>query len=221
MPVLRFHDSLCSESLMTNASKNLWEVINLPDCAADILKNCRSYIVPKTREEIFALAVGNQDHGSFEVAYDVEGRHVLEATVTKVRNGLVINYADAYMRRRDPNCMLVAGDKQTDKVKFATHLDTPFSDMRASTFEWLKKQDLSVTFFTLGGLDEKAGRGAMLIAPANAGFFVGALADLQGLIAPDKMTPDFNVYSIIYLAPTFRHTHFNGKQIVVHNRLDN
>lgn len=193
--------------------------VDLPECVQDILGNCRSLRMPETREEIFDLAMGSQEKGTFKVSYDVDGTSVAEATVTKVRNGLAINYIDPYMRRRDPECMLVADDRQTDKTRFSDRYDFPFSDVREDTFQWLKEQDLVVTFFSLGGLETAAGKGAMLIAPANAGFFVGGLADLQGMIAPADISEHFKVYSVIYLAPPFRHTHFDGRQIVVHNRL--
>ncbi len=204
---------------MSYSIDDLAKKLVLPDCVQDILTNCRSLKVPETREEIFAMAMGNQPNDTYDVAYDVDGKSVLEATVTKVRNGLAINYVDPYMRRRDPDCMLVADDRQTDKTRFTDRFDFPFEDVRTDTFQWLKQQDLIVTFFSLGGLDPKAGKGAMLIAPANAGFFVGGLADLQGMVPPDEICDCFTIYSVIYLAPPFRHTHFDGRQIVVHNRL--
>ncbi len=203
---------------MTKDGANILKLDGIPQFIKDILQNCKSYSMPETREEIFSLAVGNKTQGTFNVSFDVEGKDILEATVTKVRNGLSINYMDQYMRRRDPDCMLVADDRQTDKTKFSDRFDFDFKDVRQQTFEWLKQQDLLVTFFTLGAIDKNAGKGAMLIAPANSGFFVGGLADLQGMIPPSQINKDFTAYSIIYLAPPFRHTHFDGKQIVVHNR---
>ncbi|MCK4516818.1 MAG: DUF4914 family protein, partial [Spirochaetaceae bacterium] len=59
----------------------------------------------------------------------------------------------------------------------------------------------------------------LLVAPDNAGFFVAGLADLQGFIPRDQIPQGFKPEAIIYLVPPFRHTYFNGKQIVVHNRL--
>ncbi|MHC5082362.1 MAG: DUF4914 family protein [Planctomycetota bacterium] len=203
---------------MQNKSE-IWNKVDLPESVADILQNCKSFSMPQSREEIFSLATGG-DNDTFEVAYDVKGRQIPEANVVKVQNGLAINYVDPYMRRRDPECMLVADVGETDKTRFSDRFDFPFDGVRTDTFEWLKQQDLLVTFFSLGGLDAKAGKGAMLIAPTNAGFFVGGLADLQGMIPPEELCEHFKVYSVIYLAPPFRHTHFDGKQIVVHNRLD-
>ncbi len=192
----------------------------LPDQVADVLDNCPSLIVPKTREEIFSMAMGGKESGTFEVKYDVQGRELLEAEVTKVRNGLSINYPDPYMRRRDPGCMFIADRQQTDKARFADNFSQSFDSVRDESFQWLKGQELSLTFFNLGSDVRDTGKGAMLIAPANAGFFVGALADLQGLVPPDQLPDDFHVHSIIYLVPPLRHTHFGGKQVVVHNRLE-
>jgi hypothetical protein len=44
------------------------------------------------------------------------------------------------------------------------------------------------------------------------------LAMLQQIIPVDEISETFSIESAIYVAPTFRHTHFNGKQIVVHKR---
>jgi hypothetical protein len=41
---------------------------------------------------------------------------------------------------------------------------------------------------------------------------------LQKIIPLKELQDQFVVDSVIYVAPTFRHTHFNGKQIVVHKR---
>ena len=194
--------------------------IGIPAHVQSILNSCPSVKIPNSRQKIFSLAIGGEESKTYDVSYDVNGKPVTEATVVKVRNGLAINYNDPYMRRRDPHCMYVADNRQTDKIRFSDSFKFPFEDVRQPTFDWLAKQDLLVTFFSLGGLCESAGKGAMLVAPANAGFFVGGLADLQGLITPEQMSDDFKIYSVIYLAPPFRHTHFNGKQVVVHNRLD-
>ena len=65
------------------------------------------------------MAMGEQSEGLFEVAYDVPGRgRVAEATVAKCKNGLAVNYAEPYMRRRDPNCMVVGDAKPTDKESY-------------------------------------------------------------------------------------------------------
>jgi hypothetical protein len=57
------------------------------------------------------------------------------------------------------------------------------------------------------------------VAPRNAAFFVGALADLQEMLPGEQVPLDFTPVAVVYLAPPFRHTHFDGRQVVVHNRL--
>lgn len=42
---------------------------------------------------------------------------------------------------------------------------------------------------------------------------------MQGFISIAELRKDFSPKAIIFLAPPFRHTHFEGKQIVIHNRL--
>ncbi|HOQ04282.1 MAG TPA: DUF4914 family protein [Anaerohalosphaeraceae bacterium] len=197
-----------------------WSRTNLPEHIKQILGSCRSLTFPLNRDDIINLAMGGLKRGTFEVAYEVPGkRMVLEATVTRCKNGLAVNYPEPYMRRRDPDCMFVADERETDKARFQEHFKQPFEPLRQETFQWLQKQDLAVIFFTIGSFDVQSGQGAMLIAPQNAGFFVGGLADLQGMITPDRIPENFRIRSVIYLAPPFRHTYFNGKQVVVHNRL--
>ncbi len=185
-----------------------------------LLEECPSCIFPTTRQELLELAMGGQAE-VFEVAYEVpEQGRIVEATVTRCRNGLAVNYADPYMRRRDPGCTLVADDNPTDKATFTERFGYAFDELREQTFVWLRKQPLMAFLFVAGGSAHIAERGAMLIAPANAGFFAGGLADLQGMLKPDRIVPPFKVGTVLYLAPPFRHSHFQGKQVVVHNRFD-
>jgi hypothetical protein len=60
----------------------------------------------------------------------------------------------------------------------------------------------------------------MAIAPANAAFFSMGLAMLQKIIPLDAIPEGAEVKAVLLVAPPFRHSHFNGKQIVVHNRTD-
>ena len=80
--------------------------IILPPDARSVLESAPSVILPRSRDELFALALGTPPGDSFEVAYDIPGRgRVAEATVVRCRNGLAVNYTDPYMRRRDPDCL--------------------------------------------------------------------------------------------------------------------
>lgn len=173
--------------------------------------------IPETREELLEMAMGDGSTNLYEVAYNVPGKgKVVEATVAKCKNGLVINYTDIYMRRRDPECMVIADNGKTDKDRYIDKYGEEFSPLREMTFDWLAEQDLIVLPFMSGG--KEFGYPSLLVAPANAGFFAGGLADLQGFIPGSEVPEGFKPRAIIYLAPTFRHTHFKGKQMVVHNR---
>ncbi len=193
--------------------------LNLPKYMMDILESANEIIIPKTRHELFELAIGKKEETIYPVSYDVEGiGHVLEATVTKCKNGVAVNYVEDYMRRRDPDCLLIADEKDTDKPKYEDVYHNKFFTLREETFAWLKKQSLIFFPFKSGGIEY--GYDSVLISPANAGFFAAGLADLQGFLNIDEVT-EFNLRAIIFLAPPFRHTHFMGKQIVIHNRLEN
>jgi len=184
---------------------------------ASVLEN-KILIVPQTRKEMIDLAFGPDNSDEFEVAYDVEGKgRVVEATVTKCKNGAAVNYNDIYMRRRDPDCLVVADELDTDKPKYFERYGEDFNPARQDTLNWLKKQNkLIVMPFMAGG--NEYGFPALLVAPDNAGFFAAGLADLQGYIPRESIPDNYKPLAIIFVAPPFRHTHFKGRQVVVHNR---
>lgn len=198
---------------------NILERMVLPAELQKVLEKGMSVTIPESRAELLELAMGGKNCNLFEVAYDVPGKgRVVEATVARCKNGAVINYQDIYMRRRDPDCMLIADSGKTDKLRYSDKYGDDFSSLRNKSFEWLSGQDLLLMPFTAG--IKEMGCNALLVAPANAGFFAGGLADLQGFIPAQEVPEGFKPRAIIYLAPVFRHTHFDGKQMVVHNRLD-
>ena len=65
----------------------------------------------------------------------------------------------------------------------------------------------------------KLGYASLAIVPKNAAFFAAMIAELQGFIPCDKVPNFFKPKAIIYVAPPFRHLYYEGKQVVVHNRL--
>lgn len=198
-----------------------WHAMNLPPQVVELFRRAKSLRFPTTREEVLAMAMCGQDQGTVKIGYDVPGRgNVTEATVSKCGNGLAVNYLEPYMRRRDPDCLVVGDAKPTDKISYAKRFGKPFAPVRDETFAWLADQPLAVIAFILGGFDWSTGHGALLIAPENAGFFIGGMGDLQEMLPPDNLPDNFTARAIVYLAPPFRHTHFQGKQVVVHNRTD-
>lgn len=191
--------------------------IILPAELQEVLNSCKSYRVFDTVEELKIAALNGPDNNLYEVKYDIPGKgEFTEAIVHRVNNGVSANYTDPYMRRRDPDTMTIADDLPTDKETFFHRFGYNFDSLKNETFEWLKNQDLAVFLYFAGR--ENIGVGGIAIAPANAGFFAMGLAMLQQIVSSDNIPTGFTLDSIIYVAPTFRHTHFNGKQIVVHNR---
>ncbi len=191
----------------------------VPAEVASIFAAAPSVTIANSAAELAALAVRDTVDGWHEVAYDVPGRgRVVEAVVCQARNGICANYTEAYMRRRDPDCMVIGDSRPTDKPTYSQRFGTPFASMRERTFEWLKTQPLAAFPFFAG----MPGKGlcAMVIAPDNAGFFAYGLSLLQGILSKEAIPEDFFPRAVIYVAPPFRHTDFDGKQVVVHNRLE-
>ncbi|MDP4089862.1 MAG: DUF4914 family protein [Bacillota bacterium] len=199
--------------------RSIFKKLVLPKELETILRS-KEVILVESREDILDLAMGRSENNTFKVAYDTPGKgNVVEATVARCKNGISINYTDPYMRRRDPDCMIISDNNPTDKPTYKENFDSDFDELRQATFDWLENQEELVLLpFMAGG--EKFGYEALLVAPANSGFFVGALADLQGFIPKSKIPNNFKPRAVLYLAPPFRHTHFDGKQVVVHHRLE-
>ncbi len=205
---------------MSECEMEMFERIVVPEHVREILKSARSCRFIGERSSLLDIALGNPTNTKYEVGYEVDGKFVPEVNVARCKNGFAVNYLEEYMRRRDPECMLIGDEKPTDKTRFEQRQGSKFSSLREETFKWLEQQDLIVTAFTLGAFEEHESYGGLLIAPDNAGFFIAGLADLQGIIDLSKLEHDFKVHTALFLAPPFRHTHFEGKQVVVHNRLD-
>jgi len=196
---------------------------NLPAEVSAVIEAAPSVIYPSSRAELIDLALGGKGSKRQVVSYDVPGiGNVDECEVDLRSNGVAVNYFDPYMRRRDPDCMVIGDELPTDKPTFKAEYGKSFDGLRGEALEWLKTQKLCVTAFYLGQPFNDGGKqyGGLLIAPDNAGFFIAGLADLQGLVPMDQIDDNFEVRSIMFLAPPFRHTHFDKKQIVVHNRVN-
>ncbi|MDF1574098.1 MAG: DUF4914 family protein [Bacteroidales bacterium] len=203
---------------MTNLIKLLDEKkITLPDNLTGLFESCKKLTVFETTSELAIAACNGESNVEFEVKYDIPGKgEYTEAIVHRVRNGISANYTEAYMRRRDPDTMVIADDLPTDKQRFSDKYGYDFSSLQKETFEWLKQQELSMFFYFAG----RAGIGSLgvAVAPSNAAFFAMGLSMLQEIIPVDRLEEGAKIASSIVVAPVFRHTHFNGKQVVVHNR---
>ena len=180
-----------------------------------ILSNSPSIIVPESKETLYELIFGNEYTDTIEVNFDVKGKMVKEATVVRCRNGASVNFVEDYMRRRDPDCMRIADDLPTDKPRFEEVYGYPFSDLREETYQWLSRQELILVPFKAGGY--QFGYDSILVCPRNTAFFAFALAQLQAFVNAREIE-SFTPRSVVYVAPPFRHTHFGGKQVVVHSR---
>ncbi len=176
-------------------------------------------ILPESRTHLFDLTFFEPGAEFVEVAYDVPGRgRVVEATVARCKNGAAVNYVEPYMRRRDPEAMVVADTMPTNKRRYVERFGADFEPVRQETFAWLAAQEQLIVLPFRSG-DKENGYPTLLVAPANAGFFVAGLADLQGFIPASEIPKGFKPQAVIYLAPSFRHTHFDGRQLVIHNRM--
>ena len=219
-----------NQSTRTINFKNDWTSLGLPAHVIEVLSAAPALHVAESREDLLNWALGREagvtdwnhsnreDKGVYESAFEVPGHgRVVEAIVTKARNGIAINFVDPKLRRRDPDAMVIGDNFPTDKPTYMERFGEKFDVTRQKTLDWLKTQELVVVPFYAGPDD--LGYGALLICPMNAAFFAGALADLQGMVANSAVPADFKMSGgVLFVAPPFRYTNFDNRQIVVHSR---
>jgi hypothetical protein len=207
-----------------------WADLDLPSSVRAVLGAAPLVQSPETREQLLDWALGRSsgdtdwrlgnrdDHGQYEAVFQAPGAgRIVEAVITKARNGLAINFPDPAMRRRDPNAMVIGDNLPTDKPTYKERFGEDFAATRTATLDWLKTQELVAMPFYAG--TDALGYGSLLIVPRQAAFFAAALGDLQGMIPRSRVPADFKVTGgVLFVAPPFRHTHFSGRQIVVHDR---
>ncbi|MDZ7635289.1 MAG: DUF4914 family protein [Bacteroidales bacterium] len=193
--------------------------VKLPDEVLGLVNSSPRVLFFNTSSEILKESTGGREDLFYEVKYKIPGmEEVTEVTLHRVSNGLSANYTEPYMRRRDPETMLIGDARPTDKTRFSDAYGYEFSKLREETFEWLRGQHLGI-FLCFAG-NYPVGAGGVVVTPLNASFFAFGLSLLQKIIAVDELPEGFTVESAVYVAPPFRHTHFNGRQAVVHNRLE-
>jgi hypothetical protein len=200
-----------------SAALKALEAVDLAPEVCAALESSPRLVVPRTRDELYRLSLGPAEGPVFSVEYQANGKTIPEATITRCRNGIAVNYPEDYMRRRDPNCMHIADDRPTDKTRYQDAFHAPFAPVRQETLDWLGSQELVVVPFKAGGLTY--GSPCLAIVPLNASFFALTLRDLSGWVTFDEIGA-YSPRAILYVAPPFRHTHFKGKQMVVHDRTE-
>ena len=210
--------------------QSCWPELELPAAVREVLGGAPLFKTPENRQDLLDWALGRQsgatdwtlgnrdDHGVHEVIFHAPGvGRIIEAVITKARNGLAVNYPDPAMRRRDPDAMVIGDNLPTDKPTYEQRFGESFQKTRQQTLDWLKTQELVAMPFYAGA--DALGYGSLLIAPLQASFFAAALADLQGMIPRSRVPAGFRITGgVLFVAPPFRHTHFGGRQMVVHER---
>ena len=194
-----------------------FEKFDLAPEVAAALKKCKCIAYAETKAELEEMAYGPTHTSRYDVVYPIEGKGtVKEAEVVRCKNGCVVNFMEDYMRRRDPNSMAIGDDLPSDKPRFKDRFGYEFSSLRQETLDWLSTQQVIMLPFSAGPRGH--GYPSLMICPLNAAFFALSLANMQGFTSIVDVPEHYKPRAIIFVAPPFRHTHFDGKQVVVHNR---
>lgn len=191
--------------------------ILLPRDTMAALEACDNISLVTDTGQIYALCCAGMTDGRMDISYITKaGERVKEAEAVQCKNGLAVNFMEDYMRRRDGNSMSIGDGLPSDKPRFSERYGYDFQILRSETLRWLSSQRLILLPFKAGG--SRYGYDSLLICPENAAFFAMALAMMQGRAEMGHEEECYRPRSIIYVAPPFRHSHFGGKQAVVHQR---
>ncbi len=193
--------------------------VKLPDEVLSLAGSSPRVLFFNFSAEILKESTGGTEGPLYEVKYEIPGMgEVTEVTLHRVTNGLSANYSEPYMRRRDPDTMLIGDEGPSDKKRFRAEYGYEFGSLRRETLVWLAGQELGI-FLCFAG-NYPVGAGGVVITPLNASFFAFGLSLLQKIVSVNDLPAGFTVESAVYVAPPFRHTHFGGRQVVVHNRIE-
>lgn len=199
--------------------EQILQKINFISDIAEVIKSAKSIQVIHQRRELVDIIFGSDDNELAEIKLDVPGQgEYLEGTIARCKNGYAVNFVDTYMRRRDPEAMVIGDDRPTDKKTFQERFGKDFANVRKDTLEWLKQQDLLMVPFYSG--NERYGYLSVALIPRDVAFFALVIADLQGFVQLKNIKESSKPSAMLLVAPIFRHTHFDGKQVVVHQRTD-
>jgi hypothetical protein len=132
-----------------------WAGLDLPESVREVLSAAPLVQTPEARPQLLDWALGRStgatdwtlgnrdDHGQYEAVFNAAGAgRIVEAIVTKARNGLAINFPDPAMRRRDPDAMVIGDNLPTDKPTYPERFGHGFEKTRQQTLDWLKTQEL-------------------------------------------------------------------------------
>ena len=104
-----------------------WKKLNPPDDVCKIFKANTDLTIASSVEMLADLACGGANNDFHEVSYTIPGYgKFVEAYVARVRNGIAVNYTSPYMRRRDPDAIIVGDDFPSDKPTFKSRYDKDF-----------------------------------------------------------------------------------------------
>lgn len=146
--------------------KNMINRFVLPEDLKQALDSAEKIIFPKTKAQLVELCYGPNGAARFNVSYDIsEKESYVEADVVRCKNGPSVNFTDAYMRRRDPDCMYIGDKLPTDKPKFEDRWGYKFSQLRQETMDWISHQELVVMPFMMGS--KLHGYESLVVAPGK------------------------------------------------------
>ncbi|MBN2763079.1 MAG: DUF4914 family protein, partial [Bacteroidales bacterium] len=106
--------------------------ITLPDNVYVLLNSCKKYTIYDNVDQLKDASVGGEKHNTFDVKYKIPGKgEFVEAVVHRVTNGISANYTEPYMRRRDPETMVIADTMPSDKKKFKNKFGYDFQSLKS------------------------------------------------------------------------------------------
>ena len=150
---------------------------------------------------------------------DVMRAEILEATVIHTLSGPVVNFPEKAMRKRDPNATMVTS---AFPISAQGHLhdrycEVEWAELNRLAHEWLAKHaPIAVPIRLFRGTP--ATTAGVVILPENCAFFGYMMGILQEILSAAQCSEGLSADFVVLLAPPLRHSHFDGRQAVIHHR---
>lgn len=95
------------------------------DELTDVIENCKGVFVPTSKAELYDVVFGPEHADVYDVVFDVPGKgQIKEADVVRCKNGASVNFAEDYMRRREPDGEVLLSTNTVTGEKTYLHISS-------------------------------------------------------------------------------------------------
>ncbi|MCB0322989.1 MAG: DUF4914 family protein [Bdellovibrionales bacterium] len=153
--------------------------------------------------------------------YDGPLRNIDEGEVVRaMHDTIAFNFTDVTCRKRQAGATMVcqADELPSNKDYVGQRFNLDFEQTRRDAFSLLARKKLATVAYEAGAPGHTIK--VLAVCDQEHAFLAYHGSLLQRIVEPEDVGPEWQPDAIIYVVPEFRHSHFDGKQAVVHRRKD-